>query len=103
MKPVTLDGTSLTIEDVVHVARDGARDGAPVEIDPKIRPRLAEVRKYVEQRVKESTTARHGTKESAIYGVTTGFGALKGILLQTTKDARQIQENVVISHAAGVG
>jgi histidine ammonia-lyase len=99
MKHLTLDGTSLTIEDVVHVSRDGAL----VEIDPKIKPRLDEVRKYVEQRVKDSTTAHRGTKESAIYGVTTGFGALKGILLQTTKDARQIQENVVISHAAGVG
>ncbi len=99
MKPVTLDGTSLTIEDVVHVARDGA----PVEIDPKIKPRLAEVRKYVDQRVQESTASHAGTKENAIYGVTTGFGALKGVLLDSTKDARQIQENIVVSHSAGVG
>lgn len=112
-RAICINGTSLTIEDVVNVARFCAR----IEIDPSIKPRLEEIRKYIDDKVEATTAAEANRarsnglasdgpatfKHDAIYGVTTGFGALKGIFLKTTQDARQVQENVVISHSCGVG
>jgi hypothetical protein len=37
-----------------------------------------------------------------IYGVTTGFGALSDVVI-SKEDTRQLQENVLLSHAAGIG
>ena len=37
-----------------------------------------------------------------IYGITTGFGALCNVTI-SKKDTRRLQENILMSHAAGVG
>jgi histidine ammonia-lyase len=41
-------------------------------------------------------------EERRIYGVTTGFGALSDVAI-SGKDTRRLQENILMSHAAGVG
>jgi histidine ammonia-lyase len=41
-------------------------------------------------------------EERTIYGVTTGFGALSDVVI-SKKDTRRLQENILMSHAAGVG
>lgn len=86
---IRLDGSSLTIEDVVAVARDGAR----VELDDSCRPRLAASRKVVD-----------GLLESdrAVYGITTGYGELARIRIDPD-DNEALQRNLVRSHAVGVG
>ncbi|MDX2439974.1 MAG: histidine ammonia-lyase, partial [Desulfobacterales bacterium] len=53
----------------------------------------AKTRKLIEKLVKE---------EKAIYGVTTGFGALSDVTIPK-KDSGQLQTNILMSHAAGVG
>ncbi|HWM68919.1 MAG TPA: aromatic amino acid lyase, partial [Steroidobacteraceae bacterium] len=61
--PVTLDGRSLSIADVVAVARHNA----PVALDAKALGSVQQSRKAVEAAVARGET---------IYGVNTGFGKL---------------------------
>ena len=42
-------------------------------------------------------------KKKMIYGVTTGFGALKKNYCESVEDARKLQKNLVLSHVCGVG
>jgi len=85
---VTLD-RRLAIADVLAVARDRAT----VLLDPDAAARLATGRRALEE------LARGG---QAIYGVTTGVGKLKDTVIPH-EDRRQLQRNLVLSHAAGVG
>ncbi|WP_323446893.1 histidine ammonia-lyase [Streptomyces yaizuensis] len=89
MHTVVVGTSGTTAEDVVAVAREGAR----VEISADARTALARARAVVE------TLA--ATPEP-VYGVSTGFGALAtrhiGPELRT-----RLQRNIVRSHAAGMG
>ena len=87
--PVVLDGRSLTIADVVAVARGGASASA----DPAARTRLAASRAVVDRVVASGTT---------VYGINTGFGKLAHVRIPA-EDVRRLQRNLIISHAAGVG
>ena len=87
--PVTLGAGRLAIADVVSVARDGAK----VVLDPAAARRVVKGRQTLEE------MARGG---QAIYGVTTGVGKLKDTVIPP-EDRHQLQENLVLSHAAGVG
>ncbi len=89
MKIVSLDLDGLTIEDLVAIAREGA---AP-RLSPAAERRIEEGRALVDRWVRE---------ERRIYGVTTGFGALSDVAI-SAKDTRRLQENILMSHAAGVG
>ncbi len=42
-------------------------------------------------------------KKKMIYGVTTGFGALKDNYCENEADARRLQKNLVLSHVCGTG
>ncbi|MBX7118610.1 MAG: histidine ammonia-lyase [Gemmatimonadaceae bacterium] len=87
--PLQLDGTSLTVADVLAVA-DGRR---AVALAPEARDRMAATRGIV-----EGLAARG----EAVYGVTTGFGKLSDIAIPADQLA-QLQVNLIRSHAAGVG
>jgi histidine ammonia-lyase len=87
--PVTLDGHSLSIADVVAVARSVA----PVAIAPGALAGVAASRRAV-----ESAVARGDT----IYGVNTGFGKLAHVRIKPDQ-ARTLQLNLIRSHASGVG
>ena len=87
--PVTLDGHSLSIADVVAVARHAA----PVAIAPQALVSVAASRRAV-----ESAVARGDT----IYGVNTGFGKLAHVRIKPDQ-ARELQLNLIRSHASGVG
>lgn len=89
MKPIQLDGHSLTIQDVMAVARHGA----PVAIAPAAFQAVAASRRTVEEAVARGDT---------IYGVTTGFGKLAHVRIPPDQ-LRQLQLNLIRSHAAGVG
>ena len=86
---VVLTGADLTVADVVAVARDGAA----ATLDPAARSRMARSRAVVEELVDEG---------AVVYGVTTGFGALANRSIDRA-DAERLQENLLVSHAAGVG
>ncbi len=86
---ITLDGHSLSIADVVAVARHGA----PVAIAPHGLAALAASRRAVE------TAAARG---DVIYGVNTGFGKLAHVRIKP-EQTRDLQRNLIRSHASGVG
>ncbi|HSP64766.1 MAG TPA: histidine ammonia-lyase, partial [Candidatus Deferrimicrobium sp.] len=86
---VVLDGNPLSIDDVLAVAREGAR----VEVGDEARRRMAPSRAVVDELDSSDTIA---------YGVTTGFGALADRTVQPA-DRAALQRRVVLSHAAGMG
>src|SRR5205809_2151608 len=87
--PVTLDGHSLSIADVVSVARSHA----PVALDAKALKAVAASRRVVEAAVGAGQT---------VYGVNTGFGKLAHVRIPPDQ-ARRLQLNLIRSHASGVG
>src|SRR6266566_4368328 len=86
---IMLDGRSLSIADVVAVARHGVRVG----IAPHS---LAAV--SASRRIIEAAAARGDT----IYGVNTGFGKLAHVRIKP-EQTRALQLNLIRSHASGVG
>jgi histidine ammonia-lyase len=82
-------GEPLAIADVVRVARDGAT----ATLSSGARDRMQRSRDYIERLVAEGRT---------VYGVTTGFGKLASERIAPA-DARQLQRNLIVSHAMGVG
>jgi histidine ammonia-lyase len=89
MEEISLGMDGTTLEDLVAVARRGAT----VRLSEDSRARILDSRRLVERWVEEGKT---------VYGVTTGFGALSGVAI-SREDTRKLQENVLMSHAAGVG
>ena len=79
----------LGIADLVAVARGGRR----VALGEAARERLAVARAVVDRVVAE---------EKVVYGVTTGFGQLATTHIPVAK-VRELQQNLVRSHAVGVG
>jgi len=86
---VVLTGADLTIAAVESVARHGGR----AALDVHARARMAEARAVVEELV---------ARGEVVYGVTTGFGDLATTFVPAA-DSERLQENLLISHAAGVG
>jgi histidine ammonia-lyase len=86
---ITLDGQSLRPADVVAVARHRER----VRLSPEGTTRLQRARGLVDRLVGE---------DRVVYGLTTGVGALKNVRIPPA-DARQLQRNLLMSHAVGVG
>lgn len=88
-RPVMLTGADLTVADVEAVARRGVE----AVLDVHARARMAEARDVIEALVAEG---------AVVYGVTTGFGDLASTTIAPA-DAARLQENLLMSHAAGVG
>ncbi|GAA4700821.1 histidine ammonia-lyase [Promicromonospora umidemergens] len=86
---VVLDGTPLTVDQVVAVARSGAS----VEIHETALARMTQSRAVIDGLAQD--TVPH-------YGVSTGFGALARRHIPTEMRA-QLQLSLVRSHAAGSG
>ena len=86
---VLLTGADLTIEDVEAVARHGAA----ATLGGAARTRMARSRAVVDELVAEG---------AVVYGVTTGVGAMADRMIDPA-DAERLQENLLVSHAAGVG
>jgi histidine ammonia-lyase len=84
-----LTGADLTVADVEAVARRGV--GA--ELDQDARARMDEARAVIDGLV---------TDGAVVYGVTTGFGDLATTFIEP-QQAGRLQENLLMSHAAGVG
>jgi histidine ammonia-lyase len=86
---VILTGADLTVADVEAVARHGAQ----AILDADARERMQEARDVIETLV---------DRGEVVYGVTTGFGDLATTFIPP-EDAGALQENLIVSHAAGVG
>jgi histidine ammonia-lyase len=86
---VTLDGRSLSIADVMSVARQGAR----VAVDQEAARRAQVSRAPIE---------RAAAGDGAVYGLNTGFGKLASVRVPQDQ-LLQLQRNLILSHVAGVG
>ena len=85
---LVINGHELKVDDVVAVAH-----GRPVALDEDVLPRIERSRRAVEELV---------TRGEIAYGITTGFGHFKDRLI-SPEETRQLQLNLVRSHAVGVG
>ncbi|RNG35377.1 histidine ammonia-lyase [Streptomyces botrytidirepellens] len=89
MHTVVVGTSGTTAEDVVAVARGGAR----VELAEEALAAVAAARRVIDDLA---------AKPEPVYGVSTGFGALA--VRHISPDLRaQLQRNIVRSHAAGMG
>jgi len=86
---LVLDGEPLGVNDVERVARGGAR----VELGQRGRERLLGSREVLHAAMAEA---------EPLYGVNTGFGSLANVRI-SADDLRDVQQNLILSHAAGVG
>ena len=89
MKTLKVDGERLTLEQAVTAVADGA----VLRIAARARTRVCQARTVVDRAVRE---------RRVVYGVTTGFGAFSDVLISPDQ-TRQLQVNILRSHAAGVG
>jgi len=67
--------------------------GAPVALDPAARAKVA---------ASAAAVQRILARGEPVYGINTGFGKLAGVRIEPA-DLAQLQRNIVLSHAAGVG
>jgi histidine ammonia-lyase len=79
----------MTLDDLVAVARGGVR----VRLAPAARRAMAASRKTVESAV---------ARGDRVYGITTGFGRFAEVAIPRDR-LKELQQNLVRSHAAGVG
>jgi histidine ammonia-lyase len=86
---ITLDGNSLTIEDVAHIAQ---REETDIRISDDAKIKIARSRALVDAWVERG---------EIIYGVTTGFGEFANVTIPR-EELRQLQQNLLRSHSAGV-
>ncbi|MFZ0915972.1 MAG: histidine ammonia-lyase, partial [Candidatus Udaeobacter sp.] len=84
-----LNGDQISLVQLAAVAL-GAE---PVHISSLARPRILASRKVIEQIV---------ARDVVVYGVNTGFGKLSDVRIPQS-DLRQLQLNLVRSHACGIG
>ena len=87
---LVLDGRSLTVEQVVHAARDRSTS---VSLSSDARSGLESSRARVDAAIAGGQT---------IYGINTGFGKLANVHVAPDR-LEQLQVNLIRSHAAGVG
>ena len=87
--PLSIDGSSLTIKDVVDVARNGRE----VTLAPLARERMMKSYAWVKQASEQ---------DQPVYGVNTGFGSLARVKIDPANSSK-LSLNLIRSHAAGVG
>ena len=92
MNPVLLGDEPLTLETLAEVARAGR----------PARPGAAAMAAMARARAVVDAVVAGGDAAPAVYGVNTGFGALAEVRISAAQVA-QLQQNLVRSHAAGVG
>jgi len=89
MSTVFINGYDLTLQDFINVARYGYK----VEITEDAKEKVAKSREIVDKFVDE---------KKVVYGITTGFGKFSDVSI-SKDEAQDLQRNLIISHACGVG
>lgn len=90
LSPLTLDGHTLAISDVVEVARHNRK----VALAPAARRRMAESRAYVESLLAPGAPP--------VYGINTGFGIFANRPVSPA-DSETLSRNLILSHSVGAG
>lgn len=90
MQTLILDGHSLTISDLVKFAE---QSHISVALSEKATIAMQKSRDIIEKWVNSG---------EIIYGITTGFGEFSNVVIPKDR-IEQLQENLIISHSAGIG
>jgi histidine ammonia-lyase len=88
-KVIKINGSNLTIEDVIAVARYNVK----VELDENQKKEVLLCREFVENAIKRG---------QAIYGINTGFGKFSDVAI-SDEELDLLQKNLIYSDACGVG
>nr|XP_019935106.1 PREDICTED: histidine ammonia-lyase [Paralichthys olivaceus] len=86
---ISLDGNSLTSTDLVNLGRGLYK----IKLTPEAERKVVQARDLLDTIVKEN---------KVVYGITTGFGKFARTVIPVSK-LKELQENLVRSHSAGVG
>ena len=86
---ITLNGSNLTIEKLVAIARDGEK----VTLDPAALERIKVCRAMLEDKL---------AKKETMYGTNTGIGEFSETMLND-EQVKDFQKYLVYNHAAGIG
>ncbi|WP_029099281.1 histidine ammonia-lyase [Brevibacillus thermoruber] len=86
---IFLDGDHLSIDQVTAIARCGA----VIRLTPEAAEQVRRSRALVDRMVRE---------RRVVYGITTGFGKFSDVVIPAG-DIRRLQENLIVSHACGMG
>ena len=86
---IRLDGSHLTIEQLVRIARANE----PVELDPAALDRIKACRAMLEEKLKA---------REIMYGTNTGIGEFSELVL-SDEQVLQFQRYLIYNHAAGIG
>ena len=87
--PITLDGSSLTIEKLVAIARHHEK----VELAPAALERIKVCRAMLEEKLANKET---------MYGTNTGIGEFSETML-SDEQVKEFQKYLIYNHAAGIG
>ena len=86
---IVLDGSELTIEKLVNIARHGEK----VALHPEALERIKICRGMLEEKIEAG---------EIMYGVNTGIGEFSEVVL-TDEQVQQFQRYLIYNHAAGIG
>lgn len=86
---IMIDGQSLTIDQVIDVARFGFC----VELTEEAKVKVLRARQFVDDLV---------DSKKVVYGITTGFGKFSDVVI-SKEETKDLQRNLIISHACGIG
>ena len=86
---IVLDGSGLTIEKLVRIARDNEK----VELHPDAVERIKVCRAMLEEKI---------VAKEIMYGVNTGIGEFSEVVLDDDQ-VKQFQRYLIYNHAAGIG
>lgn len=86
---IILDGSGLTIDKLVRIARFGEK----VELEPKAIERIQTCRTMLEEKIEAG---------EIMYGINTGIGEFSEVVL-TEEQVQQFQRYLIYNHAAGIG
>ncbi|TVL99422.1 MAG: histidine ammonia-lyase [Candidatus Brocadia sp. WS118] len=89
MEYIVLNGNGLTLDQFIQ----GVRGKKQVMLSETAEVKVIRSRETVERAL---------NSKQAIYGLTTGFGALSDVVI-SKEQTKQLQKNILMSHAAGVG
>ncbi len=89
MAEIFLDKKQITRDDLIAVARYNVPAGFSSEGEKRVEKTSSLIHRWI-------------AEKKIIYGITTGFGALCNVTIPE-QDTKQLQKNILMSHAAGVG
>jgi histidine ammonia-lyase len=89
MMAIVLEGSGLTIEKLVRIARHNEK----VELHPDAIERMKKCRAMLEKKIQAN---------EIMYGVNTGIGEFSEVVL-TDEQVKQFQRYLIYNHAAGIG